>query len=150
MGGVYDEVLDFVLGIQDNGENMRFFEPQENAKRISCARQEFGAKNGGAIVLGVAIVILNGRQGLLQSDTGNKSNGYPVVNNSAGDFRTVSRGARYGVLDYGLLMFQTIKNAFALGLRQSVEPKEIFPGGEFLIVANLGGLDVGVEGSEGF
>jgi hypothetical protein len=72
------------------------------------------------------------------------------MNNSAGDIRTVSRSAGSGVLDDGLLMLQAIKNVFALGLRQNVEPKEIFPGGEFLIVANLGGLDVGVEGSEGF
>src|ERR1700686_4257025 len=37
-------------------------------------------------------------------------------------------------------------SAFALGLRQSVDPKEIFPGGEFFIVANFSGLDIAFKG----
>ena len=63
-------------------------------KRISCARQEFGAKHGGAVVIGVAIIILEGREGLLQGDAGDESYTGPVMNDSAGDVPAVSRGAR--------------------------------------------------------
>ena len=38
----------------------------------------------------------------------------------------------------------------ALGLRRDVEPEEVFPGGEFFIVASFSGLDIAIKGFQGF
>lgn len=65
VGAVHGEVLDFVFGIQDDGEDVGFFYSQENVEGISCARQESGAKHCGTVVIGVAIIILKGCESLL-------------------------------------------------------------------------------------
>ena len=57
---VYTEILDFVFGIEDDGKDVGFLQTQEDAEGISFAREEFGAKNCGPVVIGVAIIILKG------------------------------------------------------------------------------------------
>jgi len=106
VGAVYDEVLDFVFGVEDDGEDAGFFQAQENVEGICFAGEEFCAKDGGAVVIGVAIVILEGCEGLLQSDAGNKSYAGPVMDESAGDVGAVSRGAGCRMANDRLLALQ--------------------------------------------
>jgi len=150
VGGVNDEILDFVFGIEDYGEDVSFFEAEENAEGISIARQEFGAEDRGAVVIGVAIVVLKGCEGLLESDAGYKSYAGPVVNKSAGDVGAALGRARWGMADDGLLAFEEEVSVFSLGLRQLVNPEEIFSCGEFLMVASFGGLDIPIESDQNF
>ena len=116
VSAVYDEILDFVFGIEDDGEDVGFFQAQEDAEGISCAREEFGLEDGGTIVVGVAIIILNGFEGLLQGGAGNKCYAGPVANKSAGDVGAVSRGAGCRMANDCLLALQELISAFALGL----------------------------------
>ena len=117
---------------------------------ISYARQKFGAEYGGAVVIGVAIIILKGCEGLLQSDAGNKSYADPVMDKSAGDVGAVSRGAGCRMANNGLLALEEVVSAVALGVRQGVEPQKSFSGDEFVIVASFSGPDIVIEGFRAF
>lgn len=50
----------------------------------------------------------------------------------------------------GLLALEELVSAFALGCRQGVERQEIFSGEQLFIVASFSGLDIVIEGFQGF
>ena len=87
-------VADAVLGVEDDRDDVGLAKPQVDVVVLAVALEQLGIEHFGRVVVAVAGVLLDRREGFVECDTGNENGAGPVVDEAAGYLRCAVAGRR--------------------------------------------------------
>lgn len=83
VGGIYGRVLDFIFSVEDYGDDVFLFQAQKNLVVMVGFCEELGVDYLRTVVVGVAVVVLEGGEGLGERDIGDEDGAGPVMDKGA-------------------------------------------------------------------
>lgn len=143
-------VMNSVLSVENYGDDVDLPQAEINVEIIAGFGKQFRFDDFGVVVAGVAVVVLEGDEGLAKGDSRDEDDADPFVNEAAGNGSAGGHAALVVALDENLAVREIGVGLILLRGREGVDIEEVLFRGEVASVAGFFGAYVAVEGLRRF